>query len=662
MLRGFRNGNVLIAGAGAEDRDISDAMIVAAANLCEQQIASVDYSPGYSWTFDRYTGAYSTTPTSVNVNKYNAGMMVKSSDTLASSLVELQAAMDGAIIDRGGAITILPGASRTPVFNLTDADIMWTEERSWQPESTLSDLHNQVIGTFVDENAGYVEAAFPTLTNSTWEANDGGNRLPYQTAFRAVTNWAQVQLITQRIMAGTRYQGTIAFVLPLDLGLQLEQGDWFTFTSSRWNFATKYFVAMKVDITPELKIPVIGKEVAASFPGWAHTNEIARDPTVWNPPAYSLQNVTLTVTPYHQIDAASIVEVFGVTLGITNFPVQSGITVIDIEIALQTTLSNTSKLAALGPGNQTAKVVGLMPNTNYAIRCRTTDGFQFSSWSGWANFNSNSTESVLTTISPNADNTAANQLSIGIQQTVTLGASSAGVVNTAQLPFTLIPTVIAGSTDIRTSDSVTYSILNVSSSLTVSVNNTGGSASKGFLTFTAVSASGFLDYQVTVNGVGQLPIRIAINTTYAVPAISTSTSGSFSLTSGTWTSTTTATIGQISGIGVSSGQSLNAFASAAYAVLLTYSNPGSVIPYVKFQYSPAGAGSWTDMGSFISGSNATYVDNPHVTRETQGSFGISQTVTPSAGTYDVRLVAYVEVYTGAYGAAILSGTVSVNAS
>ena len=367
LLRGFESNGVLIAGAQAEERDLSDSMLLSAYNTCDQLVSE---------------GAGAGT-----IKRYASGMMVRSSDATASSLVELQSSMDGAVRDRGGAITILPGAVRTPVFHLTDTDVIWTEERSWQPQSSLSDLQNHFIGTFVDGLNGYTEKDFPPYKNAAWEVDDGGERFSTQVSFRAVTHWSRAQRIIKRMAASSRLQGTVAFVLPLLKGLQLEQGDWFTMTSARWGFTTKYFEVVKADISSDLKVAIVAKETASSLDGWSSVvDEVGRSDTTWNPPTWAIPAPDLAAAAFYYKDPISGHEDCGVTLTLTNFPSMQGITGIEVEAALQSALGSPWKITTLAPSNQVYTYIGLSPSIAYAVRIRTSDGLRQGDWSSWVNF------------------------------------------------------------------------------------------------------------------------------------------------------------------------------------------------------------------------------------------------------------------------------------
>lgn len=244
LLRGFYTNGVLIIGAQAEDRDLDDNMLLNAYNNC-------DISQAVTFPYDY--ASHTTEPL------YRSGYLLTASQTTLQMLQDLTAAMDGEIYDRGGNITILPGVAPTPIMSLDDNDVDWTQEASWQPEADLSALYNTITGSYVSLADFFSAKPYPNVTNSTYITQDGGERMVLQQDFNAVNSDVQIQYITQRLLNKSRYQGVIAFVGPLWL-LELEQGDWFTFTSTRWGFTSKIFEVVQANPAADMRCALIGIE------------------------------------------------------------------------------------------------------------------------------------------------------------------------------------------------------------------------------------------------------------------------------------------------------------------------------------------------------------------------------------------------------------------
>jgi hypothetical protein len=277
VLRGFYLNGQLLYGCGASDTDVPDAMLLAAYNTCDIAVP---------------------TPTGGTEPQYIAGTVLTASDTASTGLGDLIAAMDGNLYDRGGIITLYPGGSRTPVFELTDTDVVWEEEKSWQPKSGLDTLFNSLMGTYLPASQEYIDTPFPVLWSPDWDAQDGGQRIVRQITYRAITSDTQLQRINLRVWNSSRFQGVLGFVTNLQ-GLQLEQGDWFQFTSQRWGFSDKYFIASQVNILQNLRIQIVGQEISPTIDGWVPAYDYVtwsgttRADTSQNLPSYEVPGANL---------------------------------------------------------------------------------------------------------------------------------------------------------------------------------------------------------------------------------------------------------------------------------------------------------------------------------------------------------------------------------
>jgi hypothetical protein len=365
LLRGWRhpyNQNVLLYGVQAEERDLEDSMLLSAYNTCDQVVDRADAS----------TEA-----------RYRANYIFSTNEPHITALQDLQAAMDGRIIDRGGAITILPGATHTPVMNLTDDSMVWTEQKSWQPKASLEELVNYITGTFVDGEGGtYAEKAFPTLSNSSWESDDGGERFTMQLSFRAVHSWGQIQRITKREFNATRQQGTAAFVLPIE-ALQMEQGDWCTLTSERWGFTDKYFEVQKIIITQDLKCGVIIRETDPDNDIWdAAIDEKPRHDTTWNPSVPGMPIPEFILTPF-TIEQGDI-KIPSILFYQESVLYAQESMFIEVEVAQTVDLLSATKIPLIPAAEGTTVLPGsYLPDTSYSVRARTVSGGRVSDWSDW---------------------------------------------------------------------------------------------------------------------------------------------------------------------------------------------------------------------------------------------------------------------------------------
>jgi hypothetical protein len=362
-LRGFTINGKRIVGVGAESRDMLAAMLFSAYNTCDQSVA---YSGGTE-------------------KRYVCSINFTSDETADDALSDLSLAMDGQIFDRGGSITIWPGAVRTPVLNLAPQDIDWTAEKSWQPKPGLDATVNAVAGNFVDKDNFFQERDLPIRTSAQWEADDGGQRFTSFLSLRAVNRWSQGQRVTHRVFQAGRYGGVVAFVGGIWL-MEMEQGDWFTLTAPRWNMSSKYFVVKEITLTADMRVALIGVETATHLDDWAPaSNEFDRTDTYWNAPAYTLPVPTFTLEDYWYYDDASGTQVFGITFTLLTPTGASGTYIdrIEIEWAPLTNLTDIHNAGFVTLEAPRKTITGLQPDVEYAFRARCTDGSRHGPWSAW---------------------------------------------------------------------------------------------------------------------------------------------------------------------------------------------------------------------------------------------------------------------------------------
>lgn len=361
LLRGFKTNGSLILGAQADEEDFEYGQNIAALNTCDQEIA---------------LSAGGTEP------RYRAGMMLTASEPTSSMLQDLKNAMDGEIYDRNGRIAILPGGIRTPVMDLNDDDIDWTVQRSYQPLADLASLYNHVVGTYVSETLNYAQDSFPIKKDPAYVTLDGGQKITLSQDFRAVNSDTQIQRITMRLLKASRYQRVIAFTGPLWL-YELQQGDWFTMTSARWGFTSKYFNVKLITLSENLSVTIIAQETAPAIDGWAPADEVDRTSDDYTPPEYRVTAPYLAVSPTSLTDPENNTELPAIAVVISNFP---GSPVGPYEMEIRKTLT-PEVITGLPTLNQattfTVISAGILPGVSYQLRARIIVGDDQSDWTEW---------------------------------------------------------------------------------------------------------------------------------------------------------------------------------------------------------------------------------------------------------------------------------------
>jgi hypothetical protein len=245
-----------------------------------------------------------------------------------------------------------------------------------------------------------------------------------------------------------------------------------------------------------------------------------------------------------------------------------------------------------------------------------------------------------------ADITATAQISVSIPEIV-INADSTGAIVSGQLPKTVQPTVTQGTTDIRTATTTSYSLSNLSTNLSpggtpVIAVSTAADSTKGQITVSSgMTGSGSADLIVTIGGVARPAERVLVTQKNALPSTGggggggggTGTVHSQDL-SGQGVSFSSAPIYTITNVPVASGQVCYGTAPLEYGVGWTHSVSGAATG--RWRYSPAGVGTWTDFGSPIGGSYATFDGESY--DSSPGAIYVTQQVTIAAGNYDFQLM------------------------
>ena len=248
-----------------------------------------------------------------------------------------------------------------------------------------------------------------------------------------------------------------------------------------------------------------------------------------------------------------------------------------------------------------------------------------------------------------ADVTAAAQVTVELATDKTIPADYLGAVSSTDLGNALwAPVVQRGAAAIKVANGTSYALANASGG-TFAVDNTNGSATKGNVTISAMTANvATVELTVTVDGVAQPKLILRLTKQLAAPpppsgggsgATISWSAGEFA---GIDTTSFTAVVSPVKTIALASGQSLYGTAPLDYYV----SGMGAISRTMtfKWQYAVAGSGSWNDFATGITGGWATSAfydgETYEYTEPYPGTVAVTQTKSGlSAGDYDIRLVA-----------------------
>lgn len=232
-----------------------------------------------------------------------------------------------------------------------------------------------------------------------------------------------------------------------------------------------------------------------------------------------------------------------------------------------------------------------------------------------------------------------------------INADYAGVPLSGQFPRTLKPSVTQGGVDIRDNDNATYAITPVG--VTATINNTTGSAEKGWITVTA-GGSGYIDLTVTIDGLAYGPYRVVFT---RLDGVATASSAKFG-TRSTFATMSSASFVQLITpitVTVATGETVTMTAPLEYNVSDTVN--ASAALNAKWQRSPAGTATWTDVSAFDAGTQSIWYAIDFSGEPGSGSY--ADTDSPSAADYDYRLVGALDIAYGTPDLFVFSGAATV---
>lgn len=240
---------------------IDETTLTAAANVCEE---SVSLAGGGS------------------EDRYQSNGVLSADLDHQPVLSSLQGSMVGQLLWSHGAWIINAGAYTAPTITLDDDD--FADSLSVRTRVPRNQLFNAVRGTYVSEDNNWQPADFPVITNSTYEAQDNGERLWTDIQLGMTTSSAMAQRIAKIALERARQQ--ISVTLPCKLSaLKVRAGDTVSVTHSRFGWSSKVFEVEdfslyqgEQDGTPYFGVNLQCREIASTVFDWSSGEETTVDP------------------------------------------------------------------------------------------------------------------------------------------------------------------------------------------------------------------------------------------------------------------------------------------------------------------------------------------------------------------------------------------------
>ncbi|UWQ92977.1 hypothetical protein K3727_09430 [Rhodobacteraceae bacterium M382] len=145
--------------------------------------------------------------------QFEAGFEFRFDEQPAQVFPELLNAANAQIAELGGVWTVQVGVDDAPVAHITDADVLVSERRHFDPFPTADQIYNAIVPSHTAPDALWNATTLEAQTNAAWEVEDGTQRL-FELRLPAVFNGAQARQLADAAIADQRRLRRHQFHLP----------------------------------------------------------------------------------------------------------------------------------------------------------------------------------------------------------------------------------------------------------------------------------------------------------------------------------------------------------------------------------------------------------------------------------------------------------------
>lgn len=243
-------------GLRVPSTEIDQTTLTASANTCEESVTLIDGS-----TQDRYT----------------CDIVLDTGASLGQNIEQLTSCLAAPVTYSQGTFFINVGAYETPTVTIDES--WFISELNVTTRQSRRDLFNAVRGVYIDENKNYVPTDFTSVTNPTYEIQDGGERLYLDIQLGGTVNQERAQRMAKILLEKGR-QG-ISFEATLNMkALQFKVWDTVMVDNDTLGWSAKTFRIVEWELRPngEGIHCVFQEETAASY-SWSAGEATVVDPS-----------------------------------------------------------------------------------------------------------------------------------------------------------------------------------------------------------------------------------------------------------------------------------------------------------------------------------------------------------------------------------------------
>ena len=243
-------------GLNCDTSEINTASFNTAANVCDE-----DVSLKAGGTEKRYT----------------TNGVVNTNDTPENIIKALLSAMGGTLTYSNGQFFVKAGAFISPSDTLTDDDFAGPIQIVTKP--SRRENFNAVKGQWIAEETNWQLADYPTITSSTFEAEDGNERIFRELDLPFTNSSAMAQRLAKLALFRSRQQIQLSGRMKLT-AFKYDVGDTINITIDRFGFSSKVFeitswsLSVEGGESPALGVDVTMREIVSTvFDFTASTDE-----------------------------------------------------------------------------------------------------------------------------------------------------------------------------------------------------------------------------------------------------------------------------------------------------------------------------------------------------------------------------------------------------
>lgn len=325
------------------------------------------------------------------VPTYRSGGVFDVSAQMSDAVENLLTSCQGKIAEAGGIYTLNLGEPETPLFSITDDDIISTEGQEFSPFYGISDSINGVVATYPEPSEGWEEKTAPPLFRPDLEALDGNRRLLASVQFALVPYAEQVQRLMKSALLASLRQRRHTITLPPKFWRFCLPGETLYFTSERNGYSSKVFVIDGVSDKANLDVVIDISEYDPGDYSWSSDTEY-QPPVIGEtgpivPPGQSVKDFAAVPWEVKDDQGRNRRPAIRITWD-NSLDVIAGVSGVEWQIRPLGVNVGTQTLDGATSIPEAGAVIvqqGILPDTFYEVRARfiPTDGDRLMVWSGW---------------------------------------------------------------------------------------------------------------------------------------------------------------------------------------------------------------------------------------------------------------------------------------